>query len=156
VDLTMAGKSRVTGVPETVRALRETARLVAPAANSASLHSLEPTLAAAKESAPVRTGTLRRSLVIKRDPRSPKAKPVYRVGPSAKSPAVHYAHITEFGRMASDGEPAVPGKRWMTAAYEATKAEVVERFGQLFGPALERSAARIAAQKAKRAAKGGR
>jgi hypothetical protein len=64
---------------------------------------------------------------------------------------VHYAHITEFGRMASDGEPAVPGRRWMTAAYEATKAEVVERFGQLFGPALERSAARIAARKAKKA-----
>jgi hypothetical protein len=149
----MAGKSRVTGVPETVRALRETARLVAPAANSASLHSLEPTLAAAKEGAPVRTGTLRRSLVIKRDQRSPKAKPIYRVGPSAKSPAVRYASVVEFGRMASDGEPAVPGRRWMTAAYEATKAEVVERFGRLFGPALEKSAARIAARKAKKAAR---
>jgi HK97 gp10 family phage protein len=147
----MAGKSRVTGAPETIKAMREVARYVAPAANSASKHSLEPTLDAAKEGAPVRTGTLRRSLTIKRDRESSKSKPRYFVGPDSKSPAVRYAHITEFGRMASGDKPALPGRRWMTAAFEVTKEEVARRFGVLIGPALEKQAARVAAQKAKRA-----
>jgi HK97 gp10 family phage protein len=142
----MAGKSRVTGVPEMKKAMREVARFAAAAANSASKHALEPTLEAARSNAPVRTGRLRQSLVIKRDPESAKSRPRYLVGPDSKSPAVRYAHLTEF-----EAEGGRPPLRWMTRAFEATKEEVARRFGTLIGPALEKQAARVAAQRAKKA-----
>jgi HK97 gp10 family phage protein len=142
----MTGGSGVTGVPETIKAMREVARFTSAAANSASKHSLEPTFEAARSNAPVRTGRLKRSLVIKRDPESAKSRPRYFVGPRSDSPAARYAHLTEF--FSERGRPPL---RWMTRAFEATKEEVARRFGELIGPALEKQAARVAAQRARKA-----
>jgi HK97 gp10 family phage protein len=142
--------SSVTGVQETIRAFKALAALMAPALNSASKHSLEPMLEDAKSLAPIDTGTLRRSLVIRRVRASPKNNPQYRVGPNPATKGkdgrrpVKYAHLVEFGL-----GPVKRAQPFLTAAFETNKAEAIERFGKLFGPALEKSAARLAARKAK-------
>ena len=155
----MAAK-RVTGASEATRAMRELARLVGPAGNAACKRALEPTLAVAKQGVPEDTGTLKKSLIIKRDSQSPKTKPRYAVGPDAAAKGkdgrrpVRYAHLAEFGRAANaNGTGGMLGSRFLTKAYEATKEQVVTIFGREIGPAIEKQAARIAVQKAKRAAR---
>lgn len=147
---------RVTGASETAKAFRELARLVAGPGNQACKRSLAPTLAAAQAGAPVETGTLRKSLTIKRDGGSPKTRPRYLVGPSSGTKGkdgrrpVKYAHLAEFGRRPNaDGSGGHSGTRFLTRAYEATKSQVVENFGREFGPAVEAQAAKLAAKKAK-------
>lgn len=155
-------KSRVTGGRETAAAMRQLAGLVAGPANSASKHALEPTLGAAAENlkadGSIRSGLLLRSLLIKRQ-RSPKTKPIYRVGPDAASDARRYAHLVEFGtlphlvggRFAGAQHPGTKPTRFMTRAFESTREEVVRRFGALIGPAIEKQAARLAKRAQKRA-----
>lgn len=147
--------SKVTGIAETKRALRQVAALVAPAANEACKRSLEPTLAVAKENVGAnskKSGTLQKALILKRVKDLPKTKPRYVVGVKPGSPARRYAHVDEFGRAPNaNGKGGYKGKRSLTRAFEATKAGAVEIFGKTFGPALEKSAARIAARKAKAA-----
>ncbi len=140
-------RSTITGDKETIAALRRLAALVAPAANEAGKRSLEPTLAEAKANAPVRTGTLRRSLILRREKRSAKTRPVYKVGIAPKSKARRYAHIVEFGL--GDRE----GAGFLTAAYESTREQAAEIWKRTFGPAIEKSAARVAARNAKKAAR---
>jgi hypothetical protein len=142
--------SSVTGIAETKRAFAQLAALLAPAANEASKRSLEPTLALAKDLAPVDTGALKRSLIIRRVKSSPKTKPVYLVRPNpattgkdGRRPS-RYAAIVELGlgRM-KRAEP------FLTPAWEATKGAALQIFGRTFGPALEKSAARVAARRAR-------
>ena len=57
----------VTGLDETIKNFRALARLIGPAANTASKRSLEPMLATAKELVPVRTGRLCKALIIRRE-----------------------------------------------------------------------------------------
>ena len=140
-------RSGVYGGTETAQAMRKLAALVARPANGALRASLAPTLAAAQRGAPVDTGTLRRSLVIRRVRRSPKTKPSYVVGPDPKVRGpngrrpVRYAHLVEFGL-----GPVKRARRFLTSAYEMTKEEVVKIFGAEFGPRLEENARRIAAR----------
>ena len=99
-----------------------------------------------------RTGLLKKSLILKRVKGSPKTKPRYVIGVKPGSRAVAYAAADEFGRAPNaNGKGGYKGKRNLTRAFEATKQGAVAIFGKTFGPALEKSAARIAARKAKRA-----
>ncbi len=147
-------RSTITGDKATIANLRRLATLIAPAANEASKRALEPTLAAAKENVTERSGLLRRSLILRRLRDSAKTRPVYVVGVAPKSKARRYAHVVEFGRAANaSGKGAMPAQRPLTRAYDATREGAVVIFNRIFGPAIEKSAARIAARNAKRAAK---
>ena len=140
-------RSPVSGVSETIRNLKQVASLVAPAANEASKRALEPTLAAAKDNVPKRLGLLKRSLILRRLKSSPKMAPVYVVTVKAGSRARRYAHVAEFGRAPNaDGKGAVRGSRAVTNAFESTKDAALKIWGATFGPALEKSAARLAAR----------
>jgi hypothetical protein len=132
-------RTGVTGAKDTARAFRELARYVATPSNEACRYALGPTLSEARKNAPKKTGELRRSLAIRRDPESPKSRPRFLVGPRRGSPAVRYAHLVEFF---NDG----PGKGFFTAAFEATKDLVVRRFNERIGPAIEKRAAKLAAK----------
>ncbi len=137
---------RVTGDRETARAFRQLAKFVSVPTNSASRFALRPMLAEAKRNAPKRSGLLKKSLGIKRDTRSPKLRPVHWIGPLARFKDVfRYAHLTNFGHLNRDGSVTV-GTRWMDRAFEATKDEVVRRFGDRIGTELEKRAARVRAK----------
>ncbi|HWJ72917.1 MAG TPA: hypothetical protein VNX29_07110 [Kaistia sp.] len=155
-------KSRISGGPEVTANMRQLANLVAGPGNSASKRALEPTLTEAKRNlqadGSVRTGQLLRDLIIKRQ-RSPKTKPLYRVGAGGDSTSI--AHLVEFpvkahivgGIFAGAKHPGTPGTRFMTRAYDATKAEVVARWAAEIGPAIQKQAAVLARRAAKKAAK---
>lgn len=141
----MAGRFKVTGHKGVSAAFRSLKTLIGPPANEAARYALQPALAAAKATAPKRTGALKKSLTIKRDSRSPQNKPTYVVGPDKKSRAVHYAHLVEFGRIGSkDGKGAQKATRFLTNAYEATKQQVAQRWAQRIGPAIEKRADKLA------------
>lgn len=139
----MAARSRVTGHRETAANLRALARYSPTPVSEASRKALAPTLAEARANAPVDTGALRKSLVV-RKARSPRDQPQHMVGPRRGSDPVRYAHLTEFGRApGADGSGGITGLRWLTAAFESTKGEVVKLFGQSIGPAIEKLAAKV-------------
>jgi len=142
-------KAKVLGTKETIRNFKALSRNITGPARSAAKHSLEPTLAAAKQnvaaSGHVRTGLLQKSLVIRLDKKSPKTKPRYFVGPATEAKrggakAIRYAHLLEFGRHSVH---PYPGVRFLTRAFLETKEEVVRRYGALIGLALEKRAAQL-------------
>jgi HK97 gp10 family phage protein len=150
----MARRSGVFGASEAAAALRELAKLVGAPANEASRFALRPIVQEAKanldKNKSVISGRLKKSLTVKRDSRSPKLKPRHLVGPRRDSDAVRIAHLVEFGTAPHD-EPKAgihhPGARpkpFLRPAYESRKDEAVQRFGQRFGPAVERQAAKLA------------
>lgn len=142
----MARRSGVRGVPESVAALRTLAGLVAGPANQASKRAMEPMLAAAKENVPVRTGRLKRALILKRVKKSPKLAPRYVIGVAPKAKAA-YAVVVEWGRAANaKGHGALRGTRFMTRAFDANKAEAVRIFGRTIGPAIEEQARKLKAR----------
>jgi hypothetical protein len=140
----------VQGVETTKAAMRKIAGLVAPAANEAGKRSLEPQLAVTKENAPSRSGRLKKDLILRRLRGTPKTRPVYAVGIRPGSTAIRYAHVLEWGRAANaSGAGGMVGTRYFTRAFDATKENAIRIWGKTFGPALEKSAARIAARNAK-------
>jgi hypothetical protein len=144
----MAARSKVTGVAETRRAMRELARLVAAPLNQAGKRALEVTLAVAKENAPEDEGKLKKALIVKRKKDSPKTAPVYLLGLKPGSTRTSAAVVTEFGRAPNeDGSGEIRGTHWMGNAFRDTKDEVIRVWSATFGPALEASAKRIAARK---------
>jgi hypothetical protein len=146
----MAPRPKVQGVDDARRAFRELARNLAAPMNEASKRSLDPTLAAAKENVPVRTGRLKRALAIVRAKDSPKTKPRYFVGPDRKR-KVFYGHLVEWGRPDNaDGKGGVKGTRFLTRAFDSTKTRIPQIWGATIGPAIEKHAARLAQRKAKR------
>jgi hypothetical protein len=97
----------------------------------------------------VRTGRLKKSLIIKRQKDSPKTRPRYFLGPDVKAKA-GYAHIIEWGRAANAaGKGAMRGTRFMTAAFERTKSQIFEIWQRTFK-------AELAARIQKLSTKGGR
>lgn len=118
---------------------------------AASRKALRPMLKQAKATAPVDSGDLKKSLTVKRSRRVPKGVVEHQVGPSKDyvgadgSKPIRYAHLTEFGK--ADGSQK--GTRWMSRAFEETKAETIEEFGKAMGPEIEKAAARRAKRRAK-------
>lgn len=135
---------KVRGAKETARSLRALAQFVSVPANEASRHALREMLALAKAGAPVLTGTLRKSLVIRRDRRSPKLAPQHSIGvsprvtgPNGERP-IKYAHLVEFGLGPNRAS------RFLTTAFEAAKSAVPKRFAEALVPAIEARAQRLA------------
>jgi len=145
----------VTGDAETRRNLRELARYVSTPATAAARKALRPMLAAAKQNAKESddTGALRSSLTIKKQSKSSKLHPRFRVGPDAghqkagRRP-VKYAHIVNYGKVNRDGS-VTPGTRFMDRAFEAEAQGTVDRFGKELGPAIEKHAAKLGAKSRK-------
>src|SRR5690606_12925130 len=107
-----------------------------------------------KDNAPHRSGRLQKDLILRRLKGTPKAKPIFGVGIKPGSPAIRYAHVVEFGRAAgADGAGGRKGARYMSRAFDSTKAGALQIWARTFGPALEKSAARLAARQARRAAR---
>lgn len=153
----------VRGDREVARALRELARQVSVPLNAASRFALQPTLTKARtnvQAMPVneKTGTLAKSLTIKRKAKSSKLNPVHQVGPDAGAgrltrfgfrKPVKYAHLLEFGT-APHFQPKRgimhPGTRprpFLTPAFFQTRDDVVKRFGKKIGPEMEKRAAKL-------------
>jgi hypothetical protein len=151
------------GARETAANLRELARFVTVPLNAASRFALAPTLSAAKRNAralPLKetTGSLAASLVIRREPKSPKVNPVHRVGPNAdyerqtalgpRRP-IKYAHLVEFGTAPhyQPGRgvmhPGTPPRPFLAPAFFSTRDDVVKRFGGRIGPEMEKRAAKL-------------
>ena len=149
-------KRYVSGDAETRRNMRELAKYVATPANQAARKALRPMLAAAKRNAKEsdETGSLRKSLTVKRQTKSPKLHPRFRVGPDAgyvgpdgRKP-VRYAHLINYGKVNSDGSQT-PGTRFMDRAFEENAQGTVDIFGKELGPAIEKRAAQLAAKQRK-------
>lgn len=153
----------VRGARQAASNLRALSNYVSVPLNAASRFALVPTLSTARKNArglatEEKTGTLAKSLVVKRDPRSPKLKPTHKVGPDSsvvaetafgKRRPVSYAHLLEFGT-APHYQPGRgvthPGSRpfpFLTPAYLSTRGQVVKRFGERIGPEMEKRAARM-------------
>lgn len=153
----MAKRAGVYGQKALSRSLRQLQRDLIRPVGEAQRHALRPMLAAAKANVKTMgaedTGELRRSLKVKKDSRAPKTKPTYLVGPDAKSPAVRYAHLVEFGTDAhyqperQAWHPGASPKPFLSQAFHANQAEALKRFEDRIGPAIEKQAVR----KAKRA-----
>lgn len=123
-------KSSVTGAAGIRKEFKRLGRsdvLTAPI-NSASRFALGPVLSAARRNAPVASGLLKKSLVIRQDKRARKDSPRWLVG--ASGIARRYAHLAEFGRVGESGS------RFLTRSFEETKETAVARFGPRFWEAL--------------------
>lgn len=148
--------AKVRGASETARAFRELARLVAGPGNSASKRALEPMLAETKlnleRNRSVVTKKLMKALTIKRDAKSPRTKPTYRIGTLQGSGQAGTVHLVEFGTaphtIKGKHHPGARPKPFMRPAFEQNKEQAVEIFGREFGPAVEKQAAKLAAKKA--------
>lgn len=140
----MTQRSKMTGAKEIAANFRRASGGLLTPINAAARKSLAPQLAAARRNAPKDDGDLRKSLTIKKNAKSPKAKPQYVVGPRADyvgkdgARPVKYAHVTEFGT--ADG--ATPGTRWMTQAFEETSDEVLKRLADGVGSEIEKHLAK--------------
>jgi HK97 gp10 family phage protein len=156
----------VRGDRETARALRELAKQVSVPINATSRFALQPTLKKARANVLAldtkeETGTLAKSLTIKKAPKSSRLNPVHQVGPDASREAwtkygfrrpVKYAHLLEFGT-APHYQPRRgimhPGTRprpFLGPAFFQTRDEVVKRFGAKIGPEMEKRAAKLRAK----------
>ncbi len=136
--------STITGGKAVARRLGAIAPGLATPLTEASRKAMRPMLAAAKALAPVDDGDLKRSLTIK----SKRGQTV--VGPNKKfigrdgAKPGRVAHLVEFGRAAgANGRGGMPGTRFMSRAFEATKDQVVKIFGSEIGPAIERRAQKL-------------
>lgn len=145
-------KSGVFGSAEVRRSFRAMANLYLTPVNQASRFALQPILKAAKQNI-TDDPELSQSLVIKKDSRSPKAKPMHVVGPDANSPAVRRAHFKEFGTephtINGHLHPGEPPRPFLTPAFEQHASEAVKRFGAKMGTALENQAAKLARKQGK-------
>tara|TARA_R110000868_G_scaffold27661_22_gene104681 strand:+ start:1444 stop:1881 length:438 start_codon:yes stop_codon:yes gene_type:complete len=145
----MAPRSRMTGAKAIAGSFRRASGGLLTPISTASRKSLAPMLAAAKRNAPKDDGDLRRSLTIKKNSKSSKARPQHVVGPRADyvgkdgSKPVRYAHITEFGT--ADG--TVQGTRWLTQAFEETSDDVLKSLAAGIAPEIEKHLARKAKRK---------
>jgi len=152
----MKGRSKVTGVRHTSRALGQMGKNLLQPVNEASRFSLRQIVSQARKNLKANgssiTGELAKSLTVKRDPKSPKSKPRHVVGPRSDSPAVRRAHLVEFGTAPhfqpelNRLHPGAAAHPFLTPAYEAEKETVVKRFGQRFGQAVDKRAKRLAAK----------
>ena len=138
----------VKGVGKVRNAMRKLPGAITTPVNQASRFALGPMLKAAKRNVKelgiLDTGELYDSLVIKKDPRSSKSRPVHKVGPQSDSPAVRYAHLQEFGVEPHGLHPGQPGRPFLTRAFEETQREAIDRFGTKLGQAVEKQAAKLA------------
>jgi HK97 gp10 family phage protein len=147
----MAPRSKVTGARSMFANMRKIMPGMQAPMNLASRKALAPLLSAAKRNAPVDEGDLKKSLAVKRDSRARKNQSRHVVGPRADymgadgDRPVKYAHVVEFG--SADGSKK--GTRFLTRAFEESSAEVMRRFGEEIGPALERQIEKIAKKRAK-------
>lgn len=153
----MAKRSKMTGAKALSGAFRQLQSGLTVPINEASRFSLRPTVKAAKEklkaNGSVVTGELAALVTVKRDPTSKKDRPTHLVGPDAKSGHYRVAHLVEFGtapHMVGDKlHPGAAAAPFLRPAFEETKDEVIRRFGESIGPAVEKRAARLA-KKAKK------
>lgn len=128
---------------------RLTSGLNAPI-NAASRKALRPMLAAAKANTPHRS--VKKPLVIRRDPASRADRPTHVVGGDAKNPGYRLLHLLEFGTVPHliNGwlHPGTRAQPFLRPAFEETKDEVVEILGREIGPALIKQAAKVAKKRA--------
>lgn len=152
---------KITGAKETARNFRELAKFVSVPLNATSRFALQPTLKTARANVNAlpldqSSGALASSLTIKRKSSSSKVNPVHQVGPDAAKRGngmrpVRYAHLVEFGTAPhfQPGRgvmhPGAAPKPFLTPAYFSTRDEVVKRFGQRYGPEMEKRAAKLGA-----------
>lgn len=97
----------------------------------------------AKARAPVRRGTLKKSLAIRTPPRQTKSAPRILVGATRDAP---HAHLVEFGHaiVVADGAVGfVAAKPFLRPAFETRKADFLKIAGQELGRLIEAEAARL-------------
>jgi hypothetical protein len=151
----MAKRSSVTGGKQIAKNFRQIVPGLAVPLNEASRKALAPMLTAARANAPVRSGALKRSLAIKRRPRSSKIAPVHVIGPRVDFQAgderpIKYAHIVEFGRAPNaDGQGGLSGTRFLTRAFEATADAALQILKSELPLAVERRVKKLAAKGAR-------
>lgn len=115
-------KSTVTGAKQTRDAFRKITSSFGPALNKMGRLALKPMLKAARANAPVDSGELKKALIIRRVKGSPSLTPVHIV--RARGRVAGRSHFAEFGRAPGvDGKGGYPGSRFLTRAFEDTKAE---------------------------------
>lgn len=146
--------ARVTGGSDIAKALQQISINISGPIKDAQRKALKPMLAAAKANVPVETGRLRKILTIKADPSAPKSRPTFQVGPNSADPHYRVAHLVEYGTAPHeiDGKhhPGADPQPFLTPAFEATGAEVLRKFGEEIGPAIERAGARARARAARK------
>ncbi len=154
-------RSKIEGARETAAALKKIVPGMRSGIIATSRAALRPMLRAAKAGAPRDTGTLRKSLTIKQASKR-KLRPTFLVGPSNEvvgpdgERPIRTAHFTEFGRAPNaNGKGGMPGTRWLTAAFKATAGSVLDTMERELPKEIERAAAKVARQRAARAAKKG-
>lgn len=137
----------VRGNRETQQALRLLRDSIMVPMGESGNEALKPTLAAAKNNVPRRTGRLRRSLRIIRRRKGMKVR--FRVGPYSTTKALWYllariATVLEFGR---NSRAPFEGRAWMRRAFEETRKQIIDIYGKQLGPAVEKRAAKVASRK---------
>ena len=137
----MPSKSKVTGVKELQKVLKRLPDRVARKVVAGALRSGATVIRReARRLAPVDTGLLRKSLIIKR-PKGPAARRnVVLIGTSRKAP---HGHLFEFGTVRMAARP------FLRPAIEGKHGEALARMGQMLGRGVAREATRLAGSYAK-------
>jgi hypothetical protein len=136
----MAKRSSVKGAKDAAARFRQIMPGLTVPLNQASRAGLRPLLAEMRATVPVDSGDTKKALAIQRV-KSPADAPEHRVGVRSGqegSPA-STVHLIEFGHAGS-----APGSRFMTRAFEAKDAEVINGFKDAIGPAIRKRVAYLA------------
>lgn len=89
----------------------------------------------AKQRVPVRSGFLKKNILVRKKKKQPIDKPIYQVGCSNKA---WYGRIIEFGsRM-------VAARPWLRPAFDVSKQKVLDQIRKKLKIGIEREAAKLA------------
>lgn len=148
----MAKRSKMSGAKAMANAMNRTAPALNRPINAASRKALQPMLRQSKANTPHKS--VKKALVIRRDPNSRSDILTHVVGGNPKNPDYRLLHLLEFGTAPHMIKGWMhPGSRkqpFLRPAFEATKDQVIEVLGKEIGPELEKQAARMAKKKARK------
>jgi len=134
-------KTRIEGAAELERALRQLPSKIGEQVLTNALRAGGRIVQAeAKLRAPVGSGKLRDSIIVRKRRRRRGAALTVQVGPSGEG---FYGMFLEFGTRSSSPRP------WLRPAFDATKEQALDKIGDSLGKAVEKAAVRLAGPLAK-------
>lgn len=131
----MVQRTRIQGARELERVLKRLpAQIRGKVLQSAVMAGAAPIRREAKANAPVDDGTLRKSIVARKDKAS-GASAAVKIGPTRKG---FYGLFAEFGTSRQSAKP------WLRPAFESTKRAALERIGKALARNIEKKAVALA------------
>ena len=130
------GTATLEGADELARVLRALPKeLGDPALASALRKGATVVKKEAEETAPTRTGTLRKNILVKKTKNRDRGEVAYEVGPAQKA---FYGLFAEFGTIQQ------PARPWLRPAWEASKLQALDTIMKTLAKTIDRAAKKLA------------